>query len=337
MEHTHNLRVVGVTRLSVLNVNFEAFQGDGVYLGTRLHPVANSTDPVAHNSNIIIARNAFDGINAENRNGVSVIDCSHCIIDSNSFSRLTLVNMPGAVDLEPNQQDEIVKDLAVTNNNINGSKSGAISVSLGFKDFLREPGHILIENNQVQNAKIGVSVFWSGQVTSGTPSLDILIWGNVVSSVDHALLLNGVSGVTVAHNYFSDSPMDIELGCSLGAANVRFGSNRFARIGSVPGQGVLLCGPLETITFEGNTFSDLGSPTESGSAVRFAGGSVVNINYTKNEFSSPNQVTRVVFGATSSVSFLPETNTWNGNLLHDGIQMGVFPHGAGSATSCLTQ
>jgi len=332
-EHVHNLLVVGVTRLSVRKVSFEAFQGDGVYLGTRLRPA----DAVAHNSSVMVDANAFDGVNAQNRNGVSVIDCTHCMIDSNSFSRITRPDMPGAIDLEPNQRDELINDVAVTNNTISGSggSAGAISVSLAFKDFLQGPGHILIQNNQVQNAKTGIFVLWEGPVTSQTPSLDTLIWGNVVSNVDHPLQLDGVAGITIAHNGFSDSGMDVQLGCGAGAASVRFSSNGFTRVGALSGQGFILCGPLTALTFDGNNLVDLGSSATNGSAVRFANGTTANINYTGNVFSSPNQTTHVAFSAAANASFAPATNTWSGNVLNDGIQLGVFPN-AGSAAGCGT-
>src|SRR5229473_7291715 len=65
-EHTHNISVAGVARLSVQNVRIEAFQGDGIYLGRG----RQQNGQIVHNSDVRIADNSFEGANNENRNGV---------------------------------------------------------------------------------------------------------------------------------------------------------------------------------------------------------------------------------------------------------------------------
>jgi hypothetical protein len=330
-EHAHNLVVRGVDHLAIHSVSFEAFQGDGLYLGT-LHEAGT----VTHNLNINVTGNTFDGVNAENRNGVSVIDCDHCVIERNTFVRLTRPDMPGAIDLEPNHQDEFIHDVALINNTItsNHGSVGAIAVELAFKDFLRSPGHILIENNQIQDSVHGIVVAWSGSPTSTTPSLDMLVWRNVVKNTGHVLTLDGVAGVTVAQNAFSDSSLDLQLGTSFGASSVHFKSNSFVRMGSASGHAVVLSGPLSFVDFDSNNFTDLGSPSAGGSAIHFAGGSAGNVTYTNNVFSSPNQITHVAISSERNVVFAMETNIWHGNTLHDGIQLGTFPHGSGFAPVC---
>ena len=48
-EHLHNVNAMGVKTLVIHNVAFEAFQGDGLYLGTGF----SLTDPVAHNFEVV--------------------------------------------------------------------------------------------------------------------------------------------------------------------------------------------------------------------------------------------------------------------------------------------
>ncbi len=84
-EHAHNINVSGVARLFVQNVRIEAFQGDGIYLGRG----RQQNGQIAHNSDVRIADNSFEGVNNENRNGVSLIDCSQCCISQeSSFAEL---------------------------------------------------------------------------------------------------------------------------------------------------------------------------------------------------------------------------------------------------------
>jgi hypothetical protein len=328
-EHTHNLLIGGVARFSVHHAKFEAYQGDGLYLGTRLL----SSDPVAHNSDVDISDNVFDGVNAQNRNGVSVIDCERCVIEQNAFVRTTRADMPGAIDLEPNQRDEIMRNVLVSNNTINGSGDAAILVQLRFKDFFQSPGHILIANNQIQTSAIGIFLLSEGAAAPGTPALDTLVLRNVESSVVRPMSLNGVKGVTISNNSFSLDGMDLTVGCGFGIFDVHFADNTFTATRGTSGGGIQLCGPLNNLVFSGNTFVDL-SAARTHVSINFVTGSASAIAFTGNTFSSPSGQTLSAIGAADGVSFAPETNTWSGNVLQDGVQLGAFPHGDGFAASC---
>ena len=61
-EHVHNVNAMGVKTLVIHNVAFEAFQGDGLYLGTGF----SLTDPVAHNFEVVVSNSEFRGVNSEN-------------------------------------------------------------------------------------------------------------------------------------------------------------------------------------------------------------------------------------------------------------------------------
>lgn len=324
-EFTFNIRALGVARLSVQHVRFEAFQGDGLYLGRR----QRQNGEVIHNSDVTIAYNTFDGVNNQNRNGISFIDCSHCIVERNAFTNVSRSNMPGAIDLEPNQRDETIRDVTVRDNTIsrcNGG-GGAISVILNFKDFVTPPGRIAIEHNQIQGSKSGVAVQWNGgMATEQTQSLDTVIRNNVIREVDRPMTLDGVAGITVDGNEFFASRSELQIGCSLGAFGVHFTNNRFERIGSNSQNGITLCGPAADLVFEKNTFTNLGSGQKDVSAIYFARGTTQNVTFAANTFSSPAHVTQVAVRVASGASLKAETNTWTANVLQDRIQKGKFPH-----------
>jgi hypothetical protein len=324
-EHIHNINALGVARLSVQHVRFEAFQGDGLYLGRR----QQQNGEAIHNSDVTITDNSFDGTNNQNRNGISLIDCSHCIVERNVFTSVSRYNMPGAIDLEPNQRDEIIRDVAIRNNTITGSNggAGAISVVLNFKDFITSPGKITIEHNQIQSSRNGIAVLWrGGMTTEWAQSLDTVIRNNVIKEVDHPMTLDGVAGITVDHNEFSASRSELQIGCSFGAFGVHFTNNRFERIGGNSVHGITLCGPAADLVFDKNAFTNLGSGQKDGSAIYFARGAATNVTFTANTFSSPAHVTRVAIRTASGVSLRGKTNTWTGNILQDRIQQGTFPH-----------
>jgi hypothetical protein len=324
-EHTHNINVSGVTRLFVQNIRIEAFQGDGIYLGRG----RQQDGQIAHNSDVRIADNSFEGVNNENRNGVSLIDCSECVLEHNAFTHVSRPSMPGAIDIEPNERDEIVRDVMIRDNAITGNNGGvgSISVVLYYKDFLTMPGHITIENNRIQDSKHGITVLWQGgAATEQTPPLEMIIRHNFLKEVDGPMQLDGIAGVTVDNNDFSGSRSEVMVGYGLGASNLHFINNRFERIGRNSTQGITLCGPLTDLVFDKNRFIDLGSGRQPGSAIYFARGAVTNVFFTGNTFSSPSRVTKIAIRTANGASLRPETNTWKGNDLQDGVRQGTFAH-----------
>lgn len=324
-EHTHNINAVGVTRFSVQSVRFEAFQGDGIYLGTR----RQQNGELVHNTDVKVADNNFDGANNQNRNGVSLIDCSRCILERNVFSHVSRPDMPGAIDVEPDQKSEIIRDVAMRDNTITGNHGGvgAISIVLNLKDFLVAPGHITVENNRIESSKNGITILWrDGPITQQTQSLDTLVRHNVVKEIGRPMILDGTVGITVDNNDISDSRSELQIGCGFGAVGVQFKNNRLHRVGRNSAYGIMLCGPLSDLVFDRNCFADLGSGQTVGSAIYFARGAARNVTFSANTFSSPSHVTQVAIRAATGASFCCGTTAWTGNVLRNRIRPGSFPH-----------
>ena len=316
-EHIHNVNALGVERLSILNVRFEAFQGDGIYLGTR----RRANGEIIHNSEIKITDNVFEGANNENRNGISIIDCLHCTLEHNVFYHVSRPNMPGAIDIEPNQTNEVIRGVMIRNNTITGNNGGvgAISVALNLRDFLETPNQIVIEDNHIENSKWGITVVWRGEpVTSSTPSLNSVIRNNVVRGVDRPLTLDGAVGFTVDENEFSDSRIDVQLGCRFGASGLHFIHNRFQRVGSIVLQGITMCGPISDVVFERNGFTDVGSAEKEGSAIYVAKGAATNVRFTANTFSSQARAAKTTIRSErGAASIERETFIWKENVLQN--------------------
>jgi hypothetical protein len=324
-EHIHNINAVGVTNLAIWNVRIEAFQGDGLYLGARLQ----HADPGSHNSNIHVSDSVFDGMNSQNRNGISVIDCIHCVLERNEFANLSRSDMPGAIDIEPNQLDEITQDIVIRKNTIknNHGNAGAICAVITMEHF-HGAGQILIENNRIQDATNGIMVLWRGDeaATARLDSPQAVIRGNILKAIDRPLILDGAAGMAIVGNEILGSRLEAQIGFSFGARSVSFVENRFDRIGTDSGHGLVLFGPVASVNFERNSFGDVGSKKRGGSAIYFARGSVKNVTISGNIFASPNHQTEAAIRSASTVSLSHETNIWTTNTLRDGIQAGTFPH-----------
>lgn len=321
-EHVHNVSVLGATKLLVHDVVFEAFQGDGLYLGSRL----SSSEAPAHNSDIIVANSEFRGVNSQNRNGISIIDCSHCIIESNSFSDLTRPAMPGPIDIEPNELNDVVQNIILRHNVIKGTNGvGGISIALRAGDFLESLGPILIEKNYIDGAKIGLDIIKSHGTNSETATpLGLTIRRNTVTGSDRPLWMDGISDAVVEQNEFSDSPVAIGIGCSV-LSKIRFQHNTITRVGSKSDTGVYLCGNLTSIVFNGNKFIDTGSVAQGSSAVLFTKATVDGVNFLRNTFSSPHHLTHFAVYSTASAVLHGATPNWVGNILNDNVQLGDFP------------
>jgi hypothetical protein len=315
-EHLHNVNAMGAKTLVIHNVIFEAFQGDGLYLGTGF----SLTDPVAHNSDVIVSDSEFRGVNSENRNGISIIDCDRCILEHNSFSDISRSNMPGPIDIEPNRLDEIVRNIIIRNNIIKGT-NGAAGVSLVLRPgvFRQPPGQVTFESNTIEDARIGINIQRSSTANVSNEKLGVVVHRNVVRATGRPLLIDGASGVAVASNLFSNSPSSITIGCN-SRSDISFTGNILKGIGSQSGSGVQLCGQLSSITFHGNSFIDTGSRVSTSSAIYFISGVMNGISIVDNKFSSPHHITRNAMRLAKTTKLGAKSLIWAGNILNDDIQ-----------------
>jgi len=94
-EFIHLIIMSGVKNVLIDNIQFNGFQGDGLYLGS------GSGGQVRHNIGVNVQNCTFDGINKANRNAISIIDGDNIDILNCKFANCTASNMPGAIDMEP--------------------------------------------------------------------------------------------------------------------------------------------------------------------------------------------------------------------------------------------
>jgi len=109
-EQQHLLMLSAVSDVLIKNCNFIGYRGDGVYLGQ------GTTGTVErHNYNVTIKDCLFDGVNNENRNGVSIIDGEGVHVIDCKFIRSSRADMPGPVDFEPNSgtHNAVGRDITV--------------------------------------------------------------------------------------------------------------------------------------------------------------------------------------------------------------------------------
>ena len=233
-------------------------------------------------------------------------------------------DMPGPIDIEPNRLDEIVQNIVIRNNMIMGTNgAGAISVAIREGVFQRPPGHILLEGNSIEHAKIGIRILRSFTASTQGQSLALNIRSNIVRETGSPLLIDGSSGITVANNVFSDSPSSVAIGCN-SKSDFSFEGNRFERIGSKSGTGIQICGQLSGIGLHENVFIDTGSTSADSSAIFFSSGVMNGVSIVDNTFSSPHRMTRTAVRLAKTAKFGNSKLVWAGNILNNGIQAEAF-------------
>lgn len=97
-EQCHQLFLNGVDGVMIEHVNFTGFRGDGLCLGSGLNePVTTER----HNKIVNVRHCEFDGINRNNRNAISILDCDGFTVRDCDIFRTTKATMPGPIDFEP--------------------------------------------------------------------------------------------------------------------------------------------------------------------------------------------------------------------------------------------
>ena len=191
-QHDHSISLHGVRDATIENCNIIGFRGDGIYIGSGL-----SDGDERHNYNISIINNIFDGINFDNRNSISIIDCDGCNISNNIFKNTSRSDMPGAIDIEPNTGSFYrAQNIQITNNNIISTHGGlaAISISI-YRELTEEPKNFTINNNIINGTANGIVVRLAPDKNYRTLPVSLNITGNIITS--------GHRGIDISHCYIT--------------------------------------------------------------------------------------------------------------------------------------
>ena len=188
-EHNHLLSLIGVKNVKILNSRFLGFQGDAIYIG-------RST---MQNRDIEIRNNYFDGLNYNNRNAVSVISGSNVDINSNFFFRTTMRNMPGAIDLEPNNgKEHLIENIKIANNkflSIGGKAAVVVSIR---HIYASQVNSITIENNKIYNTKRGIYIYAKNQSPKSLPRNFTINGNRILGAKIRPLLVCNIEDLKIA-------------------------------------------------------------------------------------------------------------------------------------------
>ena len=293
-EHFHLVHLAGVESARIERVAFVGFQGDGLILSSGRTPGAER-----HNRDVTISDCRFDGVNRQNRNGISVIDGDGIAIERCTFANCTRPNMPGPIDFEPDAHPFGI----IRNIRLQGCRFTNVGGNVGVIGFhipaaVRQlPSGIEIADNVIDSylgSGASVSLNVDRRLPAGAPSMNVRIHGNRGSNGAFVYDFYAARGVRAWDNVWED----YRFGSKLGYIEPRYLlrdtaiADRFVRCGRQSKVGLYIF-QVSGLDLSGSAFVDCGDGSPNAYAISFARGASDNVVLDNVTVSSPTGRTRV--------------------------------------------
>jgi hypothetical protein len=336
-EFIHLVSLHGVRNCLIERCIVEGFRGDGIIFGSGLN------DPVTterHNINVTVRDCYIDGINADNRNGISVIDGDGVTIHNNYITRCSRSNMPGAIDIEPdNSIFHVIRNVSITDNHIYDCRGGVgvITVFLPIQTFSTSPYGFNIENNYIHtpsapnNNNYGIFFEFGNPfatptpvpaITDATPNLGVRIVNNRVRYPEvgpgRCLAVWNINDAVIADNTFYGGSTSLIGYPGTGVFDLELVNNSFTRVNGT-GDYAISIYTGSRIKIDNNTFKDCGGVSGAArGAIEFNTGTTSYVKINNNVFTSPNGTYTQQAVRDSGHTFTPATNQFFGNIVLAG-------------------
>lgn len=228
----HNLIVSAASRVLIENCSFTSFRADGIYLGCYVAATQR------HNENVTIRDCFFDGVDRNNRNAITVLDCTGLLIDNCKITRCTSPGEPGAIDIEPDAAAYVrIRDITIQNCEIwdigtDGGNQAGIALAMPTikqSDLTIPVTNIQLIGNSIRlvDKPIGLSMSWDNVTDANNKPMNATIARNRLapnSDVNAAALqFGGIKGLNVVGNTIYQSPNPVTFAAT--CANVFYVEN----------------------------------------------------------------------------------------------------------------
>jgi hypothetical protein len=319
-EFRHLIAMNGVKNCLIERCFVEGFLGDGIYIGS-----GNVGGQERHNVNVTIRDCYIDGINKDNRNGISVIDGDGVTIENNYITRTSRSNMPGAIDVEPDANAfHVVKDIRIAGNKIFncGGNVAAIGILLPGVTYSVPPCSFEITNNFIENCDAyGIYYTYnvSGGVSESTSEFGIRINNNTVKNVGRAIVIHNANDTVIDSNTFIGGSNSY-IGFNTSDYNVldcKLTNNMFVDVSGY----ALTIFTCSRVTLDGNTFKDCGDGSGATGAIQFNTGTSSYVKLLNNNIISPLGQTIVAIQKEAGHTLTPTTNWFFNNYIGAGTNV----------------
>lgn len=191
------------------SVLFYGFRGDGAYLGS-----SNDGGLERHNVNITFRKCIFDGVNKDNRNAISVIDCTGLLIEDCEFRNCSRTDQPGPIDIEPNPGDAYarIRNITIRSNrfyNCGGNVGFIGMIMWETQSSLTSPvTGILIEDNWFASDNTGptaIAMIQAQNASASTQTQGVVVRANKARGGGfRAYNIGGMRGIRFLSNDWSE-------------------------------------------------------------------------------------------------------------------------------------
>lgn len=165
-EFMHTIKMMGVNGMTIKNCTFNDFWGDAICLS---HYGDNpQTGERTRNQNVRILNNTIaGGDHHSNRNGISVINGKNVMIKDNTIKNTSRKDMPGGIDVEPNNPAYTIENIRIEDNVLEGIKGGGGAISVVSPQG--GPAHrIYIVNNVIKDSNTGIFIYLKSEDVTDT-------------------------------------------------------------------------------------------------------------------------------------------------------------------------
>lgn len=318
-EQKHLAAFNGVNKLHIERCIFEGFRGDGLYIGT-----GNGDAFERHNNNVTIKDCLFDGINNDNRQGISIIDIDGMLIEGNRFQNCTRSNMPGAIDFEPDTKPyRIVRNVSVVNNqfyNVGGNVGVVAFYFVTPETWVNPPCNFIVDGNffeSCDNTPLFAGLAISSGTTDDLDDQNFVFSKNIARNcVRFAAQFFGTKNLKLIDNTFYKITNEARIGDSTSLSkniDMIIDGNSFIECGYQTGAGVRIFN-TQRLSIDNNLIKDCGSGVGA-SAITFDSGTSSYVSITNNVITSPKGITTVAIQKEAGHTFTQETNIFAENIL----------------------
>ncbi|MYM82967.1 hypothetical protein GTP44_13490 [Duganella sp. FT50W] len=318
-EHQHLVALSGVSNVLFEDVLFKGFRGDGAYIGS-----GDSAGVERHNENVSFVRCRFDGINRQNRNGISFIDINGGLVDGCVFTNCTAPNMPGPIDMEPNPSSPfaIIKNVQIQKCSFINNGGGVGEVSVQIPATVTAPPQNITVVDCVSSGYAGTGSFASFNTnrvpTASSVENDYRFIRNNVRDGNCPFIMADGKRITFDGNTFVNMKSLALVGYG-GTTNVvrdiKFLNTEFIRVGTVNAIGLTICN-ASYVKISKCLFSDCGTGNAGSYAIDFDAGASSFVDIEDTIIETPTGKTLVGIVKEAAHTFTPATNSFYRNRLN---------------------
>lgn len=311
-EFIHLISFNGVRNCNISYCILEGYRGDGIYIGSGI-----AGEQERHNYNVTIQNNVINGVNKDNRNGISVIDCNGLTIQNNYIINSSRNNMPGAIDLEPNNNTyHVLTNINITGNYIRDCGGNVGQISVYVPPLVPAPTNINISSNYLVNnttaagSSYGISFRINRNLTATDKNQNIAINNNFLQNGTGGLFIPTGKGINIENNNIQQQVNGVKIGyIDSTASNIKFVNNTLDNCGNGTSDkvGLAIFG-VNYLDIISNQFVDCGNGSAGSYAIDFNQGSSSYVTLNNNIITSPNGNTLVAVVKEGSHTFDPTTN-----------------------------